>query len=329
MQKTIATTLMLNLILSGIFSTSAADRTTAGEPSVTPLWPDGPAESQGLHEAEQTTERGNPHDHDRVVRNITDPDLEIFRAGQPGGAGVIIMPGGGYHYETVDKEGRDVARWFNSIGVSAFVLKYRLPNTDSRRFGPEIPLHDAQRALRLVRFHAQEWGVQSSRIGVLGCSAGGHLASTLGTHFDAGDASATDPVERMSSRPDFLMLGYPVISMQQGLTHAGSRDELLGKKPSGDLIRQFSNELHVTTNTPPVFIFCATDDRTVKVDNSLDFYNAARAAQVPAELHIFEKGGHGFGLKAGSRAGENWPFLAESWLRERGLLDTNKSSLSK
>lgn len=289
-------------------------------PTVVPLWPDGPAEGRDWHEAELMDDRGNAESHDRRYRNITQPDVEIFHAAHPNGTGVLIMPGGGYYYVVMDKEGRDVARWFNSIGVTAFVLKYRLPNTTAHRFGAEIPLRDAQRALRLVRRHAREWEVLPDRIGTIGFSAGGHLASTLGTHFDAGDSTAADPVERVSCRPDFLMLGYPVISMEAGITHAGSRHELLGTNPPSELVQRFSNELQVTTNTPPVFLFCATDDAVVKVDNSLRFYNAARAAQVPAELHLLEKGGHGFGLRANNRAGVSWPPLAESWLRERGFL---------
>lgn len=294
----------------------------AVNPAVVPLWADGPAEGRDWHEVEQMDDRGNAEAHDRRYRNITQPDIEIFRAAHPNGSGVLIMPGGGYYYVVIDKEGRDVARWFNSMGVNAFVLKYRLPNAAAHRFGPEIPLRDAQRALRLVRAHAGEWGVLSNRIGAIGFSAGGHLASTLGTHFDAGDPQAADPVERVSCRPDFLMLGYPVISMAAGITHAGSRNELLGANPAEELVRRFSNELQVTTNTPPLFLFCATDDAVVKVDNSLRFYNAARAAHVPAELHIFEKGGHGFGLRENNRAGIGWPPLAESWLRERGFLPT-------
>jgi acetyl esterase/lipase len=289
-------------------------------PTVVPLWPEGPAEGRDWHEAEVMDDRGNAESHDRRYRNITQPDIEVFRAAHPNGTGVLILPGGGYYYVVIDKEGRNVARWFNSIGVTAFVLKYRLPNTTAHRFGPEIPLRDAQRALRLVRRHARDWEVLPDRIGAIGFSAGGHLASTLGTHFDAGDPQAADPVERASCRPDFLMLGYPVISMADDITHAGSRHELLGTNPPNELVQRFSNELQVTTNTPPVFLFCATDDAVVKVDNSLRFYNAARAAHVPAELHLFEKGGHGFGLRVNNRAGSSWPPLAESWLRERGLL---------
>ncbi len=328
MQKLFSVTLMLNLICAGTARLSAAPVLTT-VPIIVPLWPDGPAESKHWHETEQTNNRGTPDAPDRAVRNITAPDIEIFRASQPSGTGVLIMPGGGYSYVVMDKEGRDIARWFNSLGVNAFVLKYRLPNTTAHRFGPEIPLRDAQRALRLVRSHAAEWGGRPDRIGALGFSAGGHLAATLGTHFDAGNPAAADPVERVSCRPDFLLLGYPVISMEAAITHAGSRNELLGKNPSEDLIERFSNELHVTTNTPPVFIFCANDDHAVKVDNSLRFYNAARAAGVSAELHIFEIGGHGFGMKPNNRAGTSWPPLCESWLRERGLLGVTQPPQSK
>ncbi len=294
--------------------------------AVVPLWRDGPVESKNLLLPEQIEDRGQPEFPDRRHRNITNPEIEFFRAEKPNGSGVIIMPGGGYWYVVIDKEGRNVARWFNSIGVNAFVLKYRLPNTTTNRFGSEIPLQDAQRALRLVRSRANEFGVQPDRIGAIGFSAGGHLASTLGTHFDAGDSTATDFVDRVSCRPDFLMLGYPVISMDETITHGGSRNELLGKNPSVDLIRRFSNELQVVTNMPPVFLFSATDDTTVKVDNSLRFYAAARAAGVPAELHLYEQGGHGFGIRANIRAGTNWTIICESWLRSHGWLKAKSPS---
>jgi acetyl esterase/lipase len=286
-------------------------------------------ESKGLVVTEQMDDRGRSGAPDRRYRNITTPHLEIFRAPHPNGCGVVILPGGGYSYVVIDKEGRDVARWFNSIGINAFVLKYRLPNTTAHRFGPEIPLRDAQHAMRLVRRRAAEFGVQPDRLGVIGFSAGGHLASTLATHFDAGQPDAAAPVDRASCRPDFLILGYPVISMDEAVTHAGSRTELLGKHPGADLIQRFSNELQVTSNTPPVFLVAATDDKAVKVDNSLRFYAAARAAGVPVELHIFERGGHGFGIRTNNRAGAAWPALCASWLRARGFLDNPSSSMAK
>jgi acetyl esterase/lipase len=209
------------------------------------------------------------------------------------------------------------------------VLKYRLPNTTAFRFGPEIPLQDAQRAMRMVRSRAAEFGVRPDRIGALGFSAGGHLASTLGTHFDTGNSNALDAIGRVSCRPDFLLLGYPVISMDKKITHMGSRNELLGKSPSPELVRRFSNELQVTSNTPPVFIFCASDDKTVNPENSIRFYQAARAVDVPAELHIFEWGGHGFGMRPGNRAAALWPGLCESWLRERHLLEDKSTATTE
>lgn len=286
------------------------------KPEVEPLWSGGAVESKGLPDEEQMVDRGHPGAPDRRFLNVTEPDVEIFRPEKPNGTGVLIMPGGGYAYVVIDKEGRDVARWFNSIGITACVLKYRLPNTDTHRFGPEVPLRDAKRALRLMRSQAKAWGLQTNRIGAVGFSAGGHLASTLGTHFDAGDPASKDTVERVSCRPDFLVLCYPVISMDPAITHVGSRNLLLGKHPSEDLVRRFSNELQVRSNTPPVFICCAADDKAVSPENSIRFYQAARAAGVSAELHIFEKGGHGFSLWPNRRAGRTWPGLCQSWLQE-------------
>ena len=291
------------------------------KPLVVPLWKGGPAESKGLPSNEMVEDHNsNGGVPNRRYWNITQPELEVFRADKPNGTGILILPGGGYAGEMMDKEGREIARWFNSIGVSGFVLKYRLPNTKTHRFGAEIPLEDACRAMRLIRSNAGGYDIQTNRIGVIGFSAGGHLASTLATHYDLGRAESSDSVERLSCRPDFVVLGYPVISMEKKITHTGSRRELLGANPSEEMVRRFSNELHVNSNTPPVFIFCASDDTVVNPVNSERFYNAARTAGVPAELHIFEVGGHGFGLRPNSRAGTTWPGLCESWLRERGFL---------
>ena len=303
--------------------------TTEKESSIISLWPEVTTNSSQPVVREIVEDAGQPGAPDRRYRNITRPELEVFRAKHANGTGVLIMPGGGYWYVVMDKEGRDIAAWFNSIGVNAFVLKYRLPNTTTHRFGSEIPLEDAQRAMRIVRSRAAEFGVRPNRIGAVGFSAGGHLASTLGTHFDLGNLDVADSVERVSCRPDFLILGYPVISMDQTITHASSRNELLGKNPSADLAHRFSNELQVTSNTPPVFIFCASDDETVIPENSLRFYTAARAVDVPAELHVFEWGGHGFGIRSGNRAGSSWPGLCESWLRERGLLENQTTEKVK
>jgi acetyl esterase/lipase len=234
------------------------------------------------------------------------------------GTGVVICPGGGYQHLAIEKEGFAVARRLNGLGVAAFVLEYRQGGGANAH---PIPLRDAQRAIRLVRARAGEWGLDPCRIGIMGFSAGGHLAATAGTHFDAGDPKTADPVERLGSRPDFLILIYPVISMREGITHAGSRQHLLGDAPDAKLVESLSNETQVTAQTPPAFLIHGGEDRVVIPENSLLFYQALRAAGVPAELHLFEKGGHGFGLGAKPDLPiAQWPALCAAWLRSRGLL---------
>ncbi len=237
-------------------------------------------------------------------------------AGRGNGAAVVIFPGGGYQHLSMDKEGFAVARWLNRAGVAAFVVKYRL----GPRYHHPVMLDDAQRAVRTVRARAIQWGVDPARVGVLGFSAGGHLASTAGTHFDAGSPTASDPIDRASSRPDFMILVYPVITMTEPFVHRGSRDNLLGTMPSRALVELLSNERQVTRATPPTFIVASTDDRTVPVENSLRFYDALVRDSVPVELHVFETGRHGFGLAAGDAVLSVWPELAEAWMRGRGLL---------
>jgi acetyl esterase/lipase len=245
------------------------------------------------------------------------PTLTIYRASRgPTGTGVVVAPGGGYGALAMDHEGRQVAAYFNAMGVAAFVLKYRL----GPKYHHPVELGDAQRALRLVRTRAQEFGVNAARIGLMGFSAGGHLAATAGTRFDAGNASATDPIDRASSRPDFLILGYPVITFEPGVTHAGSVRNLLGENPDPKMIELMSNELHVTAQTPPTFLFHTNADTGVVAENSVRFYLALRKAKVPAEMHIFENGPHGVGLALGDPALGQWPVLLTNWLRGRGLL---------
>ncbi|MFL5607810.1 MAG: alpha/beta hydrolase [Gemmatimonadaceae bacterium] len=231
-------------------------------------------------------------------------------------AAIVIFPGGGYQHLAFDKEGVAVARRFNTADLVAFVVKYRL----GPRYHHPTMLRDAQRAIRLVRSRAAEWGVDPGRIGVLGFSAGGHLASTAGTHFDAGDAAAPDVVERVSSRPDFMILVYPVITMAEPFAHRGSRTNLLGTDPTPALVQLLSNETQVTRATPPTFLVTSTDDRTVPMENSLRFYEALKRDSVPVELHVFETGRHGFALAPTDPVLSVWPSLAESWMRRRGLL---------
>jgi len=245
------------------------------------------------------------------------PTVTIYRAARGASStGVVVAPGGGYGALAMDHEGRQVAAYFNAMGVAAFVLKYRL----GPKYHHPVELGDAQRALRLVRTRAQEFGVNANRIGLMGFSAGGHLAATAGTRFDAGNPSAPDPIDRAGSRPDFLILGYPVITFEAGVTHAGSVRNLLGENPDPKLVALMSNELHVTAQTPPTFLFHTNADTGVVAENSIRFYLALRNAKVPAEMHIFENGPHGVGLALGDPALSAWPVLLSNWLRGRGLL---------
>jgi len=246
------------------------------------------------------------------------PTITLYSAygRQTAGTAVIIAPGGGYGALAANHEGRQVANYLNALGVTAFVLKYRL----GPRYHHPIELGDAQRAIRTVRARAKQFGVSPDRIGMMGFSAGGHLTSTAGTHFDAGDPAAADPIDRVSSRPDFLILGYPVISFAAAYTHKGSVTNLLGQNPDPKLLEDLSNELRVTAQTPPTFLFHTSGDTGVPSENSVAFYLALHKAGVAAEMHIFEKGQHGLGLALQDPALAEWPHLLANWLRGRGLL---------
>jgi acetyl esterase/lipase len=245
------------------------------------------------------------------------PKLTVYRApaDTATGAAVIVCPGGGYSRLASDHEGRQFGEWFNSLGISAFVLQYRL----GPRYRHPAPLQDAERAIRLVRSRAAEWGVDPARVGILGFSAGGHLASTAATHFDDGRPDATDPVERQGSRPDFAVLAYPVVSLSDPPAHSGSRRNLLGEPADPALVDLLSNERHVTARTPPTFLFHTADDAAVPVANSLLFFEALQKAGVPAELHVFAHGKHGVGLAASDPALSAWPRLCATWMDGLGL----------
>jgi acetyl esterase/lipase len=245
------------------------------------------------------------------------PTLTYYPAyGRGAGTAVIVAPGGGYGNLAMNHEGRQVANWLNSLGVAAFVLKYRL----GPAYHHPIELGDAQRAVRIVRTFADQARVGAARIGFMGFSAGGHLASTIATHFDAGDPSAADPIDRASSRPDFLILGYPVVMSAAPYAHQGSFRNLLGTSPDPALLDNLSNDRQVTKDTPPTFLFHTNADTTVPAENSVYFYLALRKAGVPAELHIFEPGAHGVGLAMNDPVLNAWPPLLATWLRQRGLL---------
>src|SRR6266496_4426684 len=232
---------------------------------------------------------------------------------QATGAAIIICPGGGYEHLS-EREAGPVAERLNSMGIAAFVLKYRI----GPRYHHPAPLQDAARAIRLVRAHAPEWKIDPERIGILGFSAGGHLASTLGTHFDAGKVDSSDPIERVSSRPNVMILIYPVITMKDA-THAGSRKYLLGPDPSPQLLSLLSNEEHVTKETPPSFLVHTMTDASVPVENSLAFVTALRKAGVPVEFHLYERGPHGFALGGEDPILTTWPDRLADWLRLRGF----------
>jgi acetyl esterase/lipase len=250
-----------------------------------------------------------------------DSDVPIITAYLPRTLGpntpaAIVCPGGGYRNLASNHEGRQVASFLNSLGMAAFVLRYRL----GPRYHHPVELGDAQRAIRRVRAHAGDWKIDPARIGIVGFSAGGHLAMTASTKFDAGHASSADPVERAGSRPDFAVLGYPVISMVEPWTHRGSRTNLLGDNPDPELAKALSGEQAVTPQTPPTFIFQTNEDTTVPAENAVYYYLALRKASVPAEMHIFEKGPHGVGLANDNPALSAWSSLLANWLRVRGVI---------
>lgn len=257
---------------------------------------------------------------DGIIRisKVSIPEIEIFKArnAEKKSTAVVICPGGGYSILAYNLEGTEVAKILNSWGVTAVVLKYRLPD-DAIMIDKSIgPLQDAQRALQYVREHADALNVDAQKVGIMGFSAGGHLASTASTHFEK---SYIENPKNISLRPDFSILGYPVISMTDSLAHMGSRENLIGKNPSEDLIKEFSNELQVTKNTPPTFLVLANDDNGVNPENSIKYYEALLKNHVPAEMHIFQNGGHGFGthLLDGK---DQWMDLLKVWMEHNGFI---------
>ncbi len=284
------------VLVAGVVGAGWTNRVMATSPEVLLLWPNGAPGAKGQGDADK-------------------PSLTIYPApaDKATGMAIVVCPGGGYAHLAMGHEGQDVARWLNSIGVSAFILKYR----HAPQYQHPAPLQDAQRALRTVRARAAEWKINPKRIGIWGFSAGGHLASTAGTHFDDGNAKSADPIERVSCRPDFLILAYPVITLKPPYAHMGSRNNLLGKNPDPKLVEELSNDGRVTPQTPPTFLMHTNADTGVVAENSVRFYLALRKNKVPAELHIFEKGPHGVGLAPKDPALSIWPHLLAAWLKAR------------
>lgn len=263
------------------------------------LYPEGATESNEL----KTEEKWRDKD---FLLDISDPRMYAWPASKENNCGtaVLICPGGGYSGVSAIKEGEEFARWFNEMGVSAFVLYYRMPNGHH-----EVPLKDARTALSIIQKHAKEWNINKKKIGIMGFSAGGHLASTVGTHF-----------RNKKERPAFMILGYPVVTMEKALTHRGSRDNLLGKKPSDELVKLYSNERQVTKKTPPTFIIHARDDGAVPIANSENLLKSLQQKKVPAKLVIYDEGGHGFGMRKKGIPVENWPQELKTWMKERKLI---------
>jgi acetyl esterase/lipase len=281
-------------------------------PEIVPLWPEGvpgalPNPSPDVVE-------------DGRVSHVHVPTLSVYPAapGVANGTAVIVCPGGGYGRLAMEHEGKAVAAWLNGLGVSAFVLKYRLAE-----YGHPAPLRDVLRAVRTVRSGTARWKVDPSRIGVAGFSAGGHLASSAGTLFDAPEGRTGAPIDAVSARPDFLILIYPVITLEPPFSHRGSRENLLGKAPSPELVERLSTDRQVTGRTPPAFLVHGGTDTAVPVENSLAFYSALRRAGVPAELHAYQEGPHGIGLNPGHGPISDWPARCAEWLRSRGYLTRN------
>ncbi len=284
------------------------------------LWPGAAPGALGQPPVEMVTERSQDRAfNDRIVTGISRPRMAVFRPSRSNGAAVLITPGGGYTRVVIDKEGYEMARWLAARGITAFVLFYRLPH-EGWAAGPNTPLSDAQRAMRLIRHRASAYRVDPKRICSMGFSAGGHLCADLLTRFDAKVYAPVDAADRLSARPDLAAPIYPVISMAAGTAHAGSRKNLIGENPSPELERAHSPHFNVPANAPPTFLLHAEDDATVVVENSLLLRSALLAKKVPVETHLFADGGHGFGLRlAKGKTVEGWEQLFSAWAAKKGL----------
>ncbi|TRX49043.1 alpha/beta hydrolase [Fulvivirga sp. M361] len=300
----------INFILIFLISVTFMSE-VSGQPNLIPLWP---SNSDAVNTSK--SEKTDPNRDILWIEHVQIPTIEVFLPVRRHSTGMalLVCPGGGYSGLAYDWEGTDIAKWLNTQGIAAFVLKYRLPRTTSEKDESTYALQDAQRALRLIRYHSNQWNINTDQVGVIGFSAGGHLASTLATQYDQKVFGSTEPVDALSARPDFVALIYPVITMNADFTHSGSRKNLIGPNPKKETIDLFSNELQVTHRTPPTFIVHSSDDKAVPVKNSLLFYEALRKANVSAEMHIYPEGGHGYSLAIGKGYLQNWTDRMADWL---------------
>lgn len=291
------------LLLSFLFATTML---SAQKPVELPLWPNGAPNNNELTGTEQGRNNGG-------VSNVTEPTLTVYPAPHPNGMAIIMCPGGGYSGLAMHHEGHDMASWFNTQGITYAVLKYRMPNGHH-----EVPLSDAEQAIRMVREHAAEWSVNPQRVGVMGASAGGHLAASLATLYSSDN-----------TRPDFQILFYPVISMQKGVTHGGSRKNLLGENPSQELEQKYSLERQVSPRTPQAFIMLSSDDDAVPPINGIGYFLALRDHKVPASLHAYPTGGHGWGFRDNFTYKRQWTEELEKWLREGLVFPASEPTTKK
>ncbi|MDR1492140.1 MAG: alpha/beta hydrolase [Planctomycetaceae bacterium] len=281
----------------------------AGERKTIALWENGAPNALGNEEK----------DKPRITVWFPDKEKAVDAA-------VVVCPGGGYGGLALDHEGKQIAEWYNSFGVTAAVLEYR---HRGKGYGSPNPLLDVQRAIRTVRYNAKDWGIDPAKIGVMGFSAGGHLASAAGTHFDNApkpENYASDAIDAVSARPDFMILCYPVILFDSPFTHRGSQNNLIGANATKDLTEYYSSEKQTSEKTPPTFIFFTDEDKAVPVENGIQFYLALRKFKIPAELHVFQKGAHGLGLAKGRAGNEIWPDLCKAWLKNNGFLKSPKQN---
>jgi acetyl esterase/lipase len=293
------------------FVTMTASVFAGFDPVVIPLWPEGVPGAKAGVPAEVNDETGR-------TEFVSEPTLTFYppAVDRPNGTAVIICPGGGYTRLSTQREGVQYANWLSSLGVTTFVLKYRM-----KEFGHPAPLQDVLRAVRLVRSRAGEFKINPDRIGVMGSSAGGHLAATSGTLYAHEAGKTGDSLDAVNARPDFLILMYPVITLDGGpATHLGSRKALLGAEPTPELVKLMSPQEQVTAQTPPTLLIHTQEDKTVPVENSILFFQALTRARVPAEMYLFERGGHGMGMRDGLGTSSEWPARAAEWLKARGLL---------
>jgi acetyl esterase/lipase len=296
LRPTITSLIVLTISLgASALASGAANKTEL-------LWPDGAPGAKGTA------------DGDKPTITIYLPPKEAAT-----GTGVVICPGGGYGHLSMDREGEQIAEWLNSIGVAGFVLKYRHRRSGAG-YGHPAPLQDAQRAMRIVRSRAKEFGIEPGRIGIMGFSAGGHLASSLGTHFQNDYYDAKEDLDKLSCRPDFMILLYPVITMDDSYTHQGSKHNLLGDNPDPKLVENLSNETQVKPQTPPTFLVHSDEDPAVPSENSVNFYLALKKAGVSAEMHIYQKGPHGTAIEKRFGVISTWPDRCADWMKDRELI---------